>query len=129
VLSTEQASESSGEGRSFIVSGVGMENERTLGLRKSRRLLIGQRAKNPGGRDIDNLIAVHETKPVVDLYGDTVENVQLRDLQYVLDGPELILRGTEHGCSQGQSSIRNWPSVIHQHYLPFCDLMQGMRFF
>ena len=63
----------------------------SLGSRKSRRLLIGQRAENPRRRDVCDLIAVDKAKSMVGLDGDAVEYVEFRNLQDVLDGPELGL--------------------------------------
>jgi hypothetical protein len=48
------------------------------------------------------LISVYKSQTVLRLNGNTIENVQFRDLQDMLDRPELGIRGTEYGCTNGQ---------------------------
>jgi len=78
-----------------------MEDQSAFGRRQSRRFLVGQSTSNPGRRDIRNLISVYKSQPVLCLNGNTIENVQLRDLQDMLDRSELGIRRAEYGCTNG----------------------------
>jgi len=101
VLSTEKASESCSEGGSFVARSVRMENKSALGRRQSRGFFVGQRTTYQCGCDIRNLISVYKSQSVLCRNGNTIENVQFRNLQDMLDCPELGIRGTEYGRTNG----------------------------
>jgi len=105
VLATEEAPEPSRERWPFIVSCVGMKDERTLWRGQICSFLVCERAPDQCGRDGSYLISVDKPESMLRLDGDPVEEVQLRDLENVLDSAELgVARAQDHGS--------NWQGLV-----------------
>jgi hypothetical protein len=90
-----------------------MENERSFGRRERGRFLVGQGTQHPGSGDVRDLIAVDESQSVFGLDGNTIEDIELWDLQDVLDRSELRIHGTEDWRTHREPSVRGWLSVVH----------------
>src|ERR1700733_13133801 len=100
-LTSKEPSVSSAQRRALIAGGVRMQDERTLGRRQVRGLVVGQRAPDEGGRDLGDLISVHEPQSVLGLDRDAVEEIEFGYLQYVFNRPELRIGGTQDGRTNG----------------------------
>jgi hypothetical protein len=114
---TEKASESGGQRRPFVMGGVGMQDEGTLGGGQIRHFFVCQRTTYERGGDLGNLIPVHKSQPVLRLDRDAVKEIKFRYLQNMLDGPELGLRGAQHCSALGQSLVRNRTPLVHGNLL------------
>ncbi len=66
-----------------------MQNESPLGGGQVCSVVIGQGTPDEGRSDFSDLITVHEAQTMLGLHRDAIEEIELRYLQDVLDGPKL----------------------------------------
>lgn len=64
---------------------------------KGCRLIVGEGAADDRSCYLGDLVAVHEAQAVAGLHRDAVEQVQLRDLEYVVDLADLGSRRGDDG--------------------------------
>jgi hypothetical protein len=112
VFTPKETSKSSGQRRSFITGQVRFHNRGTHWRRQRCCLFIGQRTTNRRLGDFGDLISIHEPQAVRSFDRDAIEEVEFRQLKYVMNRTELLTAGREHGRSHLQRQIRNRFSVI-----------------
>ncbi len=114
VLPAKQPTPPSREGRTFVVSGVRMQDQRPVRSGKRVDLVVGNRASNGCRCDVLNLVTIDESQTVVVRFdGDSVEKIQLRNLEHVFYLAELRARRGEDRSPNFERLIRDGPSLFH----------------
>lgn len=105
VLSAKESAETSSQRWAFIVCRVRMKYQSAVWGWKPGSLFIGKRTADTRGRDVCDLVSIHEAKTIFGLDRYAVKQIELRYLQNVLNLSDGRSRGSENGSSDFKSHV------------------------